>query len=224
MGGSDSLRIIGGSSFGRTGLPKPAGSIRRASRLGSGLLPFLGFPVRGSIAVCHAARRFSSPLRVGTRRASQVPDASLHACHALRWTPADPRGPHQFGPSVLASGTVNTVAICFKRLDGAVSSFGNRGLSCGLRVSLCTLQLTCSVFTSAVAVATLGRSGWLSLTPQGLSPCKKRQALLGSHRGRTASCPNRPRTDPGVPFSSTGLFRNTRFRVQHQERSAARRI
>ena len=23
------------------------------------------------------------------------------------------------------------------------------------------------------------------------------------HRGRTASCPNRPRTDPGVPFFST---------------------
>jgi hypothetical protein len=73
-------------------------------------------------------------------------DASLHACHALKWTPADPRGPHQFGPFVLASGTVNTVAICFKRFDGAVSSFGKYGLSCGLHVSLCTLQRTCSVF------------------------------------------------------------------------------
>ena len=125
--------------------------------------------------------RFPIPdFRRGTRRVSQVPDASLHACHALRWTPADLRGPHQFGPFVLASGTVNTVAICFKRLDGAVSSFGVRGLSCGLHASLCTLQLTCSVFTSAVAVATLGRSGWLILTPQGLSPCKKRQAALGA--------------------------------------------
>src|SRR5207245_4267671 len=38
------------------------------------------------------------------------------------------------------------------------------------------------------------------------------------HRGRTASCPSRPRTDPGVPFSSTGLFRNTRFRVRHRQR------
>src|SRR5947199_10838075 len=38
------------------------------------------------------------------------------------------------------------------------------------------------------------------------------------HRGRTASCSNRPRTDPGVPFSSTGLFRNTRFRVRRHER------
>src|SRR5712692_2720084 len=102
-------------------------------------------PCVGSLAVCLATCRFGSRLSPGTRRVSQVPDASLHAYHALKWTPADPRGPHQFGPSVLASATVNTVAICFKRLDGAVSSFGDRGLSCGLCVSLCTLQLTCSV-------------------------------------------------------------------------------
>ena len=37
-----------------------------------------------------------------------------------------------------------------------------------------------SGLTLSVAVATLGRSGWLVLTPQGLSPCKKRQALLGA--------------------------------------------
>src|SRR5256885_7630598 len=37
------------------------------------------------------------------------------------------------------------------------------------------------------------------------------------HRGRTAGCPSRPRTDPGVPFSSTGLFRSTRFRIRHQK-------
>src|SRR5438552_14554702 len=67
-----------------------------------------------------------------------------------------------------------------KRHNGAVSSFGEYGLSCGLHVSLCTLQLTCSVYTSAVAVATLGRSGWLILSPQGLPPCKKRQASLGA--------------------------------------------
>ena len=120
-------------------------------------------------------------------------DASLHACHALKWTPAVPRGPHHetIGPSVLASDAVKTVADCIKRNDGAVSSFGEYGLSCGLHVSLCTLQLTCSVFTSAVAVATLGRSGWLILTPQGLSPCKKRQASLGALTPkRTASRPD----------------------------------
>src|SRR5439155_14173720 len=105
---------------------------------------------------------------------------SLHAYHALRWTPADPHESHQCDSSVSASGTVNTVAVRIKRHDGAVSSFGDRGLSCGLHASLCMLQLTCSVFTSAVAVATLGRSGWLILSPQGLPPCKKRQASLGA--------------------------------------------
>src|SRR5713226_3769259 len=78
------------------------------------------------------------------------------------------------------------VAICINSFDGAVSSFGEYGLSYGLRVSLCTLQLTCSVFTSSVAVATLGRSGWLDLTPQGLSPCKKRQASLGAPAVRSS--------------------------------------
>src|SRR6266566_7116032 len=73
-------------------------------------------------------------------------NASLHACHALRWTPADPREPHHDGPSVSASDVVKTIAVCFKRLDGAVSSFGEYGPSCGLHVSLCTLQLTCSAF------------------------------------------------------------------------------
>jgi len=124
---------------------------------------------------------FRSPVSVEEPAGSpKFLNASRHACHALKWTPADPRGPHQRGPSVLASGTVNTVAICIKRHDGAVSSFGEYGLSCGLHVSLCTLQRTCLALPSAVAVATLGRSGWLVLTPQGLSPCKKRQASLGA--------------------------------------------
>jgi len=35
------------------------------------------------------------------------------------------------------------------------------------------------IFTS-FTVATLGMSGWLNLTQQGLSPCKKRQASLGA--------------------------------------------
>jgi hypothetical protein len=33
--------------------------------------------------------------------------------------------------------------------------------------------------------------------------------------------PDRPRTDPGVPFSSTGLFRNTRFRISSNDRDRA---
>ena len=143
--GSDFLRIIGSSSFGRAHLPvtvvNPSSSAFRLRPTWVWVSPCVG-----SLTVCRAFFRFGSRLNSVTRRISQVPDASLHACHALKWTPADPRGPHQCGPSVWASGTVNTVAICVKRLDGAVSSFGVRGLSCGLHVSLCTLQRTCSAF------------------------------------------------------------------------------
>ena len=143
MGRSDSLRIASSSSFGRARLPVTVvGSAASSFRLRPTWVRVS--PCVGSLTVCRAFLRFESRLSSGTRRASQVPDASLHACHALKWTPADPREPHQFGPLVLASGTVNTVAICCKRLDGAVSSFGDRGPSCGLCASLCTLQLTCS--------------------------------------------------------------------------------
>src|SRR3990172_3353304 len=118
----------------------------------------------------------------GTRRVSQVLERFSTCVPRSRVDPGRPSrtSPRTIGPSVLASDAVKNVAVCIKRNDGAVSSFGEYGLSCGLHVSLCTLQLTCSVFTSAVAVATLGRSGWLILTPQGLSPCKKRQASLGA--------------------------------------------
>ena len=147
MSGSDSLRIVGCPSFGRTGLPRlafecgvPAFRLRFASVSGFPR-PWLNnrMPCGGS---------FRSP--VSDEEPAGPPkflNASLHACHALRWTPADPRGPHpMIGPSVLASATVNNVAICIKRHDGAVSSFAEYGLSCGLHVSLCTLQLTCSAF------------------------------------------------------------------------------
>ena len=50
------------------------------------------------------------------------------------------------------------------------------------------------VSTSAVAVATLGRSGWLILSPQGLSPCKKRQASLGALTAQRSAASRANRT------------------------------
>jgi len=41
----------------------------------------------------------------------------------------------------------------------------------------CVVRLYIS---TSFTVATLGMSGWLNLTQQGLSPCKKRQASLGA--------------------------------------------
>jgi hypothetical protein len=53
-------------------------------RLGSGLLRFLGFPVRGSPSVSLASVFRLSFSFSGTFRVSQVLDVSLHASHALR--------------------------------------------------------------------------------------------------------------------------------------------
>ena len=87
---------------------------------------------------------------------------------------------------------VKTIAICMSRDNGAVSSFRECGLPCGLRGALCTLHLCRSVCTSFTG-ATLGMSGGLDLAQQGLPPGKKRQASLGaltlrlSRRSPTAS-------------------------------------
>ena len=74
---------------------------------------------------------------------------------------------------------VKPIAVCMSRDHGAVSSFRECGLPYGLRGALCTLHPCCSVCTSFTG-ATLGRSGWLDLPPQGLTPCKKHQASLGA--------------------------------------------
>jgi hypothetical protein len=146
MGGSDSPRLFSGSSFGRTRLP-PLASVEafppfrlRSASVSGFPLSWLNnrLPCGGSFPSVVSAEEPAGP--------PKFPTLSRHAYHALKWTPADPHGSHQIDPSVSASGTVNTVAIRIKRHDGAVSSFGDRGLSCGLHVSLCTLQLTRSVF------------------------------------------------------------------------------
>jgi hypothetical protein len=71
------------------------------------------------------------------------------------------------------------VAFATNANNGAVSSFRKYGLPCGLGGSLCTLHLYRSAFAS-FTIATLGTNGWLDLVRQDLSPCKKRQALLGA--------------------------------------------
>jgi hypothetical protein len=74
---------------------------------------------------------------------------------------------------------VNIIAICLNARNGAGSSFGECGLLSGLCGALYPLHLVRSVLAS-FAAATLSRSGWFDLTPQGLAPCQKRQASLGA--------------------------------------------
>jgi hypothetical protein len=69
-------------------------------------------------------------------------------------------------------------------LSGLYQTSGRCGLPYGLHGSLCTLQTFRSVRRrrlSSYGSATLGTGGWLDLTRQGLTPCKKRQACLGAH-------------------------------------------
>jgi hypothetical protein len=97
---------------------------------------------------------------------------------------------------------VTTIAVCMSRANGAVSSFGECGLSCGLRGALCTLHLARAVFTSSTG-ATLGRSGWLDLPPQGLAPCKKHQASLGALT-LALTCCRKPKRGTSVGCRQSG--------------------
>ena len=143
-----------------------------------------GSDVRKALGAPREAASLGRP-----RTLSDLPSSRRFSPHIPRssWTPADPRGPHPRGPSVLASGTFTPSPSAF-RSYGAVSSFREcglpvrctqTGLPCGLCGSLCTLQLVRSGSHPSSPTATLGTGGWLGLTRQGLSPCKKRQASLG---------------------------------------------
>ena len=133
--------------------------MRLPPRLGSGLPLSLGFPARGSIAVSHASTSLASFSNSGIARASQVLDASLHTCRALR-------GPRQTlqdlafsGPFVLASGTL-TPWPSASPLDEAVSSFRECGLPCGLHGSLGTLHTARSAL--GLLPVRNPRYGWLA--------------------------------------------------------------
>ena len=54
---------------------------------------------------------------------------------------ADPPEPHPLWSLCVGFWHVKTIAVCFILFHEAVSSFGECGLPCGLRGSLCTLQL-----------------------------------------------------------------------------------
>ena len=110
--------------------------------------------------------------RSGTNRLSQVPDASLSACHSL-WTPPARFRSHLLQSNRMGFRYVNGVAsrvlpACADNFDlGAVPAFRECGLPCGLQSSLCTLRPCRSALTSFTD-ATLGTSDWLRLTRRGL--------------------------------------------------------
>ena len=80
----------------------------------------------------------------------------------------------------------NDVAICINLyLRGCIIHFRKYGLPYGLSVSLCTLHLMVTHFD-----ATLDMGGWLDLTQQELSPCKKyRASWRSSAKSYRIICP-----------------------------------
>jgi len=126
----------------------------------------------------------------GAARVSQVPGISLHACHALR------------RPRQTLQDLTIAVPLCWllgplnhrRLLLGLASPRSLTGLyqAWGSAVSLAACVVPCVRFNcfvrlpSSSTAATLGMGGWLNLTRQGLSPCKKRQACL-AHNGLRVS-------------------------------------
>lgn len=157
--------------------------------------------MRGSLSVSRA----QASLRAGTDRGSQVPDASLHASHALQWTPADPRAAHPKKRCLcLGFWSVNAIAICIKRVTRLYQALGSAASPAGYVVPC--VRFTCVVRPYIVAsstVATLGMSGGLDLAQPGLAPGKKHQASLGaltlrlSRRGPTVAFQSQQHPPPG---------------------------
>ncbi len=117
-----------------------------------------------------------------SRNVSGLPSScALLSTHATLFV--DPGRPSECSPKrILCIGfwAVETIAICFSH-SGAVSSFRKCGLPCGLRRSLCTLQVCCSDTDTR---------GFVSLRPArqrrlaglaGISPPAPRFSLRGGH-------------------------------------------
>jgi hypothetical protein len=116
-------------------------------------------------------------------------DASLPACHGLR-TPADL---HRLAPAdslVSPSVCVKTLGVRTEPLRSCPSTAEPApDVIRGGAVPPAAYRIRCRRFAPLVRRvyhrdsamdARLATGGWLALTRQGLSPCKRRQALLGA--------------------------------------------
>ena len=106
--------------------------------------------------------------------------ASLPACHGLM-TPADLIILAISDDVVLPSGPLKPSASATISSRSCTSTSGDAAPPTAYRI-LC-LRFTCLVrryFCDSATGARLDTGGWLTLTRQGLSPCKTHQASLGA--------------------------------------------
>jgi len=142
---------------------------------GSSLVPCPGFPFRASEAVDHT-RAFAP---AGTSGASQVL-RRLSSCMPRPEDSGGPAPPCPVGWARVAFGSVQTLGVRNKPFRSCTSTAGDAAPPAAYRM-LC-LRFVHLVHRShgSAMDARLDTGGWLTLTRQGLSPCKRRQAYLGA--------------------------------------------
>ena len=145
---------------------------------------------------------FSDFPRPGVSGASHVL-RRLSSCMPRPEDAGGPPPPHHVGGIVLPSGAFkpSASAIAMSKL---YQHFRVRGHPCGLQDSLSTLRPSCSPCLHGSAMdARLATGGWLALTRQGLSPCKRRQAFLGAITPGLSCC-RKPERSVGCRQSAPG--------------------
>ena len=145
--------------------------------VGSSIVPCPGFPFCASGAVDHT-RSFST---AGTSGASQVL-RRLSSCMPRPEDSGGPAPPCHVGWARVAFGCVKTLGVRNKPFRSCTSTSGDAAPPAAYRI-LCLrfAHLVRRVYNRDSAMdARLDTGGWLALTRQGLSPCKRRQAYLGA--------------------------------------------
>src|SRR5215471_15152024 len=145
---------------------------------GSSIVPCPGFPFRASGAVCHTPT-FSTG---GAAGASQVLQ-HLSSCMPRPEDSGGPTSPCQCGGARVAFGGVKTLGVRHKRRFEAVPAL--QGARSPLRPTGSAVYASPILFAGrdrpdSARDARLATGGWLALTRQGLSPCKRCQAFLGA--------------------------------------------
>ena len=145
--------------------------------VGSSIVLCPGFPFRASGAVDHTPS-FSM---AGTSGASQVL-RRLSSCMPRPEDSGGPTPPRHVGWAWVAFGSVKTLGVRNQPFRSCTSTSGDAVPPTASRI-LCLrfVHLVRRVYDHDSAMdARLDTGGWLALTRQGLSPCKRRQAYLGA--------------------------------------------
>jgi hypothetical protein len=118
----------------------------------------------------------------------------------------DPGRPSEISPKKRRSlcigfWGVNTIAICMTLFYEAVSSFGECGLPCGLRGSLCTLQLFRSALHRGFLHSCHTRYEWL-VRPSSVGTCTPQEAPSFAWRTNAQAHRERPNRDFSASFQT----------------------